>query len=128
LSNIRFVAYDAALMEHMFAPGEVDKIWITFPDPYPKKRHIRRRLTAPSFLQVYRKVLAPGGELHLKTDNPDFFDYTLEMLKLEGANVIARTNDLHASELLNHENGFMTSYEATFVAQGLTIRYLACRF
>ncbi len=128
LDNIRFIAQDAVMLEEMFAPEEVDKIWITFPDPYPKKRHIRRRLTAPSFLQSYRKILKPLGEVHLKTDNEAFFDYTLEVLRLEGVTPFIVTRDLHASEFLNEETGFKTSYEETFVGQGLKIHYLAFRF
>lgn len=128
LANIRFVAQDAVMLEEMFAPGEVDKIWITFPDPYPKKRHTRRRLTSPGFLASYRKILNPGGEVHLKTDNAALFDYTLDVLRLEGVTPLIVTGDLHASEFLNEETGFKTSYEETFVAQGLKIHYTAFRF
>ncbi|MDW8333548.1 MAG: tRNA (guanosine(46)-N7)-methyltransferase TrmB [Bacteroidia bacterium] len=128
LTNVRFVCQDAALLEQLFAPGEVDKIWLTFPDPYPKKRHARRRLTTTTFLEIYRRILRPDGEVHLKTDNPGLFEFTLEMLRLEGVVPFAQTDDLHRSPWLNEETGFATPYEETFLAQGLKIFYLAFRF
>ena len=78
LDNVRFLDLDAAVCREVFAPGEVDRIYINFPDPWLKKKQFKRRLTAPSFLQIYRDILKPGGEIWFKTDNTPLFQWSLE--------------------------------------------------
>ena len=77
LHNVFFVDGDVAQLPLFFAPGEVDRIYINFCDPWPSNRHAKRRLTHPDFLLRYRQVLAEAGEIHFKTDNRDLFEWSL---------------------------------------------------
>jgi tRNA (guanine-N7-)-methyltransferase len=117
LANTRFMSCDAVLLTKLFAPREVDRIYINFCDPWPGKKRAKRRLTHPNFLKLYREVLAPQGEIHFKTDNLPLFEYSLETFAECGFDVTEVTNDLHASGV----NGVLTDYEARFVEQGTRI-------
>ncbi len=123
--NIRFLWDDIARTDELFAPGEVDALWITFPDPYPKARHARRRMTGPEFIAMYRNILKPGGLVQFKTDNVPLFDFTLEVLQAMHITPARLTRDLHRSDLLNPETSILTSYERRFIAAGLPIHYMA---
>jgi tRNA (guanine-N7-)-methyltransferase len=115
--NIRFVDSDAAYLDKMFAPGELDAIYINFCDPWPSNRHAKRRLTHANFLRIYRVLLRLGGELRFKTDNSDLFEYSLESLELNGFELSEVTRDLHG----NGPSGIMTDYEQKFHEQGVSI-------
>ncbi|MBQ4370246.1 MAG: tRNA (guanosine(46)-N7)-methyltransferase TrmB [Oscillospiraceae bacterium] len=117
LDNVRFIRSDAALLENIFAPGEVERIYINFCDPWPSKRHAKRRLTSPLFLDTYLAVLAPGGEIHFKTDGLPLFEYSLEQFAAKGFSIHEETRDLHAGGPV----GVMTDYEAKFYAEGKPI-------
>lgn len=117
LTNVRFIDMDAARLCEVFAPGEAARIYINFCDPWPGSRHAKRRLTAPAFLKSYAEVLAPGGEIHFKTDNVPLFDWSVETLAAEGWEVSEVTHDLHA----DGPRGVMTDYEAKFYAEGKPI-------
>lgn len=80
LSNVAFLRTEIELLEHFFAPGEVNEIWITFPDPQMKK--VTKRLTGTRFVERYAQLLAPSGCIHLKTDSPFLYTYTRAMLEL----------------------------------------------
>ena len=123
LQNVRFLDFDAANCETILAPGEVARIYINFPDPWRKTKQYKRRLTAPSFLKIYEKLLAPGGEIWFKTDNRPLFDWSVEQLEAERWTLTEVTNDLHAAG----EIGCMTDYEAKFHAQGVPINRLVAR-
>lgn len=105
-----------------FAPGEVNGIWITFPDPQPAKA--RKRLTSPMFLNRYKTLLKPGSIIHLKTDNPAFFEYTLGTIAAEGHELLMHTFDLYNSVLNEDVMLTQTHYEKIFLAQGIPIKYL----
>ena len=120
LSNVRFILGDVGLLGELFAPGEVGRIYLNFPDPWPKSRDAKLRLTAPNFLRRYATVLARGGELQFKTDNTPLFDWSAEQFTAEGWELRELTHDLHANGLV----GILTGYEAKFVAQGLKINRL----
>lgn len=120
LSNVRFILGDVGLLSELFAPGEVGRIYLNFPDPWPKSRDAKLRLTAPNFLRRYATVLARGGELQFKTDNTPLFDWSAEQFTAEGWELRELTHDLHANGLV----GILTGYEAKFVAQGLKINRL----
>ena len=120
LGNVRFLDRDAANLLEMFAPGEVSRIYINFPDPWPKKKQFKRRLTAPSFQKLYAEVLVPGGEIWFKTDNLPLFEWSVEELRAGGWELREVTNDLHADGI----SGTMTDYEAKFHAQGVKINRL----
>ena len=91
------------------------------------KRHARRRLTAPYFLDHYRTILKPGASLQFKTDNCDLFLYSLETISKNGFSIIKQTTDLHGSPYLTAETGIQTDYEWKFRAEGKTIYYLEAR-
>ena len=116
LSNVFFVDGDAARLRDYFSPGEADRIYINFCDPWPKARHAKRRLTYIGFLEKYRKLLKDNGELFFKTDNRPLFDFSLEQFELANLKVNALTFDLHNSEY--QANNIMTEYERKFSGFG----------
>ncbi|MBR2616564.1 MAG: tRNA (guanosine(46)-N7)-methyltransferase TrmB [Clostridia bacterium] len=119
LENVRFLNADAALLAEYFAPGEVDAIYLNFSDPWPKARHAKRRLTAPSFLEVYRTILADAGFIRQKTDNVLLFESSLENYAACGWRTEGICRDLHASP--EAADNILTEYEITFSGKGLTI-------
>ena len=123
LKNVRFMDADAARLPELFAPGEADRIYINFCDPWPKKKQFKRRLTAPGFLALYRQILKPEGEIWFKTDNRDLFDWSEEQLIACGWQVGEVTRDLHA----NGPTGIMTDYEKKFYGEGKPICRLTAR-
>lgn len=120
LANVRFIDANANLLPEFFAPGEVDRIYINFCDPWPKKNQAKRRLTHGNFLRLYRKVLAPHGQVHFKTDNAPLFAWSLEEIPQFGFALSEVTDDLHANGIV----GVMTDYEAKFHALGTPIHRL----
>ena len=117
IKNVRFMVKDVTALGEFFSENEADRIYINFCDPWPNKKRWKRRLTAPSFLKMYRSILKDGGEIHFKTDNRDLFDWSLEQFEDCGYTLSQVTNDLHA----NGVNGVMTDYEAKFHEQGVKI-------
>ncbi len=129
LTNIGFLRTNILNIESFFAPHEVDEIWLTFPDPRPKKRDIKRRLTSPRFLDMYKRILRPGGIFRLKTDNTGLFHYTLEELGLRSdIQDLAFTEDVYASPLRDECFDIRTRYEEMFAAKGEKIKYLRFQF
>jgi tRNA (guanine-N7-)-methyltransferase len=121
LHNVKFIDRDVVLLPEMFAPGEVDGIYLNFCDPWPKSRDAKHRLTAPGFLRLYADALPVGGTLRFKTDNLPLFQWSLAQMESEGWALSEVTNDLHADGVC----GIMTDYEAKFHAQGVKINRLA---
>ncbi len=119
LPNIRFIRMDAEYICDVFAPGEVDRIYLNFSDPWPKDRHAKRRLTSRQFLARYEQILKDGGQVEFKTDNVDLFAFSLEEVPEAGWHLLAETRDLHAS-CMNTGN-IMTEYEQKFSALGQKI-------
>lgn len=117
LPNLRFLRMDAAQICGMFAKNEAAHIYLNFSDPWPKDRHAKRRLTSAEFLKRYDRILAPGGQIEFKTDNPDLFAFSLEQAGLAGWTVEECTRDLHRDPVMN-EGNVMTEYEERFSAQG----------
>ncbi len=117
LQNVRFLDRDAANLLELFAPGEVARIYINFPDPWKKSRQHKRRLTYPAFLALYANLLPVGGEIWFKSDNNPLFEWSLEQFESEGWLLKDVTRDLHA----NGPVGVMTDYEAKFYEQGISI-------
>ena len=129
LINAGFLRGHIQNLEACFDNSEVDEIWITFPDPRPKGRDERRRLTHPRFLNIYRTILKPGGLVRLKTDNQELFEYSLEVLASEADIVdLAYTRDLYNSEFLVEHYGIKTTYEKKYLDVGTKIKYLKFRF
>lgn len=117
LTNVFFVDMDVALMEGCFVPGEIDRLFINFPDPWPRSKNAKRRLTYRTFLRLYSRVIKDGGEIHFKTDNAKLFEFSLEELELVGLPTRNVTRDLHA----NGPVGIMTGYEEKFYGLGTPI-------
>ena len=117
LHNVFFVDGDVAQLPLFFAPGEVDRIYINFCDPWPSNRHAKRRLTHRNFLLKYRQVLPDGGEIHFKTDNAGLFAFSVEEFPAGGFQPTQVTDDLHRDGI----QGVMTDYEAKFHAMGTPI-------
>lgn len=125
LQNVRFVRMMIDHISEHFEQGEVDEIWITFPDPQPKKE--RKRLTHPVFLEAYKQILKPNGWVHLKTDNTAFFEFTIGVLCGRGVETALQTRNLYASPFYEDEIlQITTHYEELFVGEGENIKY--CKF
>ena len=125
MPNVAFVRTNIELIASFFAPGEVSEIWITFPDPQMKKTN--KRLTSVRFLNLYRRILEPGGIINLKTDSPFLYTYTRELVRLNGLPVEVDTDDLYASGKADDILEIRTFYEQQWLARGLTIKYLRWR-
>lgn len=127
LHNVIFIRMDAEVITEVFAPGEVDKIYLNFSDPWPKDRHAKRRLPSKEFLERYDRILVPGGTVEFKTDNKGLFEFALEQLEPAGWKADAVTYDLHNDPVLN-EGNIMTEYEERFSALGNPIyKYIISR-
>ncbi|MVN75719.1 tRNA (guanosine(46)-N7)-methyltransferase TrmB [Hymenobacter sp. HMF4947] len=127
LTNVGFLRLSAHQLEDHFAPAELSEIWITFPDPRPRDRDIKRRLTAPRFLDMYQKLLAPGGVAQLKTDSEGLFAYTLEVLASRpGARLDVATRDLYAETdaAFAAAQAIQTHFEGKYRAVGVPIKYV----
>lgn len=126
-ANLRFICMDAADISQVFAPGEVDRIYLNFSDPWPKARHARRRLTSLEYLARYDKILSPDGQVEFKTDNRALFEFSLEQIEASPAwTLVACTFDLHHDPLLNQGN-IMTEYEEKFSSMDHPICKLIAR-
>lgn len=128
LGNVAFLRTNIELLPHFFAPGEVDSVWITFPDPQMKK--VRKRLTGTRFMNLYREVAKDNASINLKTDSPFLYTYTRAMAKLNGLNLAADTPDLYAdipesAGLDESLRSIRTFYEQQWLSRGLSIKYLS---
>lgn len=127
LENVQFIRGQINLLNGFFSPGEIDEIWITFPDPFLSNRRRTRRLTHPRFLELYRQVLKPGGHIHLKTDSPELFAFTLETIAEEGHELLERIDDVYALPEIPELLKIRTYYENMHLEDSRTIRYLRFR-
>ena len=117
LKNVFFIDADVVKLRDYFEPGEVERIYINFCDPWPTNRHAKRRLTHPEFLELYRAVLRDGGQIHFKTDNHDLFEWSLFQFPRADYELSEVTRDLHAEGI----RGVMTDYEEKFHNLGTPI-------
>lgn len=122
MTNVAFLRTDIELLNHFFAPGEVAEIWITFPDPQMKK--VRHRLTSTRFMELYSKVMTPGGRINLKTDSPFLYAYTRAMIAENSLPLEVDTADLYTTHAGNPMLAIRTYYESQWLARGLSIKYL----
>ncbi|MGM0443486.1 MAG: tRNA (guanosine(46)-N7)-methyltransferase TrmB [Fibrobacterota bacterium] len=123
--NLRFVKIDARYLMDAFAPGEVDRIYLNFSDPWPKKRHAKRRLTHKNFLDIFRKILAEEGEVHFKTDNRPLFEYSLQSMNNYGMRFNDLSLNLHEGEPADNVR---TEYEERWSRRGSRIYRLEASF
>ncbi len=124
--NLRFLIGDARNLTDWFAPQSADCLYLNFSDPWSKKGYAKRRLTHRGFLELYRKILKPGGVLKLKTDNEGLFDFSLEEFSACGLELLWQTRDLHRSA--EKDNNIMTEYERNFSERGQVIYSAWVRF
>ncbi len=123
LTNIFFVRARADQLAEVTPTHSLESLWITFPDPFPKKRAARRRMTHAHYLQQYQALLAPGGALYLKHDNPEFFNWSLEQLVSEKWHIDQLSFDLHDSEL-SGDYKIQTTYEKRWLGEGLVTNFV----
>ena len=119
ITNVRFIVGDARILPEFFSKGDVERIYLNFSDPWPKKGHFKRRLTYRAFLDTYKSILCDEGSIIFKTDNRPLFDFSLEEFVFSGFELKGVTYDLHNSKLA--ENNIVTEYEANFSAKGFSI-------
>jgi tRNA (guanine-N7-)-methyltransferase len=124
LANVAFLRTTIRKLEQYFVADEISEIWITFPDPYPKRRHASQRLTSPDFLNLYRNILKPEGVINLKTDDPDLLEFSCETAKFNGWQIEVRIDDLYGQPVDNDLLYIQTKYEKQHLADGRKIRYL----
>lgn len=126
MGNVAFIRTRIDFIEACFEKGEVNEIWITFPDPQPLKTTVRQRLTNMIFLKRYQHILKDGGFVNLKTDNEPFYDYSREVVKENGFTEVDATNDLYADTKERDEalTSIKTYYEKLFSEKGFKICYL----
>ena len=117
LKNVFYIDMDVAGIEEIFAGAEIDRLFINFPDPWPRKKNAKRRLTYRTFLDKYCRVIKEGGEIHYKTDNAPLFEFSVEEFALCGLEVKNLTRNLHENGIV----GIMTGYEEKFHSLGTPI-------
>ncbi|GIO38541.1 tRNA (guanine-N(7)-)-methyltransferase [Paenibacillus antibioticophila] len=118
-SNVRLALGNIESIEEFFAPGEVSRIYLNFSDPWPKKKHARRRLTHPRFLDKYCSLLNQEGEIHFKTDSRELFEFSLNAFAAKGLQMSNISLNLHKDGI--NEQHVMTEYESKFSKQGMPI-------
>lgn len=127
LDNVAFLRTRIELLDRFFAPEEIDEIWITFPDPFLKKGKSNRRLTSNRFLDLYQKILKPNGLVHLKTDSPVLYDFSLEVLaERPDWTLLAQDDDIYRNEIpyTPELRSIKTRYELLDIARSNRIHYL----
>ncbi len=131
LDNTAFIRTKLQNLEEFFEPGEVSGIWITFPDPKPRESEAKLRLSGLRFMTIYRRMMPQGGKIYFKTDNRELFDHTLEILttnpELKIKDLVF-THNLYKSDYLEEHYGIQTTYEKTYLNQGVPINYLKFEF
>lgn len=125
LHNAAFVRTQIDQLTNYFAKEEVAEIWITFPDPQLRTGKARKRLTHPKFLRLYQQILKPGGYIHLKTDSPVLYRFTLLVIEMYGLTVVEQYSDIYAlKESLPQELFIKTHYESLDIAQSNRVHYI----
>lgn len=124
LFNVRAIPTNIEKIEEIFNENSISKIFINFCNPWPKKRHHKRRLTHPNFLKKYSKLLIENGEIHFKTDDDELFEASLDYFKENGFEIILKTYDL---ENFEYPQNIETEYENKFKSLGINIKFLIAR-
>lgn len=117
--NLKLALFDITNMHDVFEAGELERIYLNFSDPWPKKRHASRRLTHPDFVRKYRRILNDNGEIHLKTDSQTLFEFSLNSFADMGLHMRNISLNLHREGI--HPDHVLTEYESKFTQQGVNI-------
>ncbi|MFD2967304.1 tRNA (guanosine(46)-N7)-methyltransferase TrmB [Sphingobacterium bambusae] len=128
ITNVGFLRIQIETILEYFAAGEIDEIWITFPDPQPQISREKKRLTHPKFLEKYKTLLSDAGIMHLKTDNDGFYAYTLEQIEGLKLQKKRETTDLYKSNLVDDVLAIKTYYERKYLADSKNINYVEWTF
>lgn len=123
LTNIFFVRARADQLDEVITQSSLESVWVTFPDPFPKKRSAARRMTHPYYLKIYKNLLKPEGAVYLKHDNRDFFNWSLEQLVAEKWHIDELSFDLHESDLQD-DYKVQTTYEQRWLSEGLVTNFV----
>lgn len=124
MKNAAFLRTRIEFIGSFFGPGEVDEIWITFPDPQPKKQRVKKRLTSPAFLNNYSRFLKPDAAVHLKTDSVLMHDYTKAVTEHNSLPVAMCSADIYGEGVADDILSVKTAYEQRFLGEGRAITYL----
>jgi len=129
LDNVAFLRTRIEMISSFFSKDEVDEIWITFPDPFLRESKENNRLTSPPFLSRYKNIIKSKGLLHLKTDDPTLYNFSMETLSdSEYLDIEYNKDEIYASPLVYPELEYKTYYELMHIAKGRTIKYIRCRY
>lgn len=128
VSNVGFLRIQIETILDYFADGEIDEIWITFPDPQPQISREKKRLTSPRFLEKYKRILKHKGHVNLKTDNDGLHAYTYEKIDELGLKLVVKTEDLYKSEYADEVLSIKTYYEKKYLQDNKNINYLKFSF
>lgn len=128
IDNVAFLRIQIEHILDYFDSDEVSEIWITFPDPQPQLSREKKRLTAPRFLEKYKVILQEAAPINLKTDNDDFYAFTLETIDQLGLKLHVRTEDLYRSDLLDEVLSIKTYYEKKYLTHNKNINYVRFSF
>lgn len=126
LKNVYFVRARADQLSEIVPPQSLESLWVTFPDPFPKKRAARRRMTHAHYLESYAPLLRADGAFYLKHDNRDFFHWSLEQLVVSSWHIGELSFDLHDSDL-SHDYKIQTTYEKRWLGEGLVTNFVMAR-
>jgi tRNA (guanine-N7-)-methyltransferase len=124
LTNVAFLRAEIDKLPEYFEKGEIEEVWITFPDPQLRLSKARKRLTHPKFLRLYQQILQKGGLVHLKTDSPDLYNFTKTVINLYNIEVLVDYDNLYQQQNLAPELFIKTHYESLDIAQSNRIHYL----
>jgi len=124
LHNVAFLRTQIDQITDYFTEGEVSEVWITFPDPQLRLSRAKKRLTHPKFLRLYKRILRPGGLIHLKTDSPDLYQFTKTVISNYGLNLHSDYDDVYSLEQVSEELKIKTHYESLDIAASNRIHYL----
>lgn len=124
LKNVAFLRTQIDRIAEYFTKGEVEDIWLTFPDPQLRQSRAKKRLTHPKFLRLYQQFLSPGSYIHLKTDSPVLYNFTLDVLALSGISPVTAIDDLYKISDRDAVLQIQTHYEKLDIAQSNRIHYI----
>lgn len=128
INNVAFLRIQIENLLDYFADGEIDEIWITFPDPQPQDSREKKRLTFPAFLNRYKQALKQGGKINLKTDNDQLYAYTCEKVEELGLKIHKNTDHLYTSEFADEVLSIKTYYEKKYLLHDKNINYIQFSF
>lgn len=124
IANTGFLRTQIEKLADYFAAGEVQEIWITFPDPQLRVSKAKKRLTHPRFLRLYQQILKPSGFIHLKTDSPDLYLFTKKVAELYGLTIVEDSDNVYNEAIVKQELKIKTHYESLDIAQSKKIHYI----